>query len=169
MGAADASAGQDARRVVRGGDQGDGEPRAVQHPAESGRSAAATFDAVRDGLADVSFGSARLHARALSLTQIAELPFIGDSAESTSVAYQRVYEKHLAKVGRDKGLKVLAMFTHGPGGIYNTKRPITRLPELQGLKFRVGGGMVNEIGKALGINVTVQAGSRVATSCCPPG
>jgi TRAP-type C4-dicarboxylate transport system substrate-binding protein len=51
---------------------------------------------------------------------------------------------------------VLAYFTHGPGIIFNTKRPITKLEDVQGLKWRVGGGMVNEIAKVLGMNVTLK-------------
>ena len=66
------------------------------------------------------------------------------------------------------GLKVLAVFTHGPGIVLNTKRPVTRLADFDGLKFRVGGGMVNDIGKVLGINVTLQACTPVLRDCCPP-
>jgi TRAP-type C4-dicarboxylate transport system substrate-binding protein len=40
--------------------------------------------------------------------------------------------------------------------VFNTKRPITKPEDLQGLKFRVGGGMVNEISKALAMNVTLK-------------
>ena len=47
-------------------------------------------------------------------------------------------------------MHVLGVFTHGPGQIYNTKRPINSLKDLEGLKIRVGGGLVNEIAKALG-------------------
>ena len=47
--------------------------------------------------------------------------------------------------------------THGPGIVFNTKRPITSMADLSGLKFRIGGGMVNDISKALGMNVTVCA------------
>ena len=122
-------------------------PKAVVGPG-------ATFDAVRDGLADVSYSVHGYTPGRYLLTMLAELPFAGDSAEATSVAYQRMYDKHLAKLGEHKGLKVLNMFTHGPGIVYNVKRPVTTLAELQGLKFRVGGGMVNEVGKALALNVT---------------
>jgi TRAP-type C4-dicarboxylate transport system substrate-binding protein len=94
------------------------------------------------------------------LTGLVELPFLGDSAEATSVAYQKIYEKHLAKFGEHKGLKVLAVFTHGPGIIMNNKRPITKISDLDGLKFRVGGGIVNELGKALGLNVTLRPASQ---------
>jgi len=115
-----------------------------------------TFDAIRDGLADVSFDVHGYTPGRFKLTELVELPFMGDSAESTSVAYQRIYEKYLAKLDEHKGLKVLAVFTHGPGHILNTKRPIARLADLDGLKIRVGGGMVNEIGKVMDVNVTLK-------------
>lgn len=115
-----------------------------------------TFDAIRDGLADVSFGVHGYTPGRFVLTQMAELPFGGGSAETSSVAFQRSFEQHLARVGEHKGVRVLAVFTHGPGAVFNTKRPVQALADMQGLKFRVGGGMVNEIGKALGINVTLK-------------
>ena len=116
----------------------------------------ATFDAVRDGLADVSFSVHGYTPGRYLLTQIAELPFLGDSAESTSVAYQRIHERHLAKLGEHKGMRVITVFTHGPGMIINTKRAVNSLADMDGLKFRVGGGMVNEIGKTMGVNVTLR-------------
>jgi len=42
------------------------------------------------------------------------------------------------------------VFTHGPGQIYNTKRPVTSLKDLEGLKIRVGGGLVNDVARAIG-------------------
>jgi TRAP-type transport system periplasmic protein len=55
-----------------------------------------------------------------------------------------------------KGVKVLAVFTHGPGIVFNTKREIGKIDDLAGLKFRVGGGMVSDISKSLGMNVTLK-------------
>jgi TRAP-type C4-dicarboxylate transport system substrate-binding protein len=116
-----------------------------------------TFDAVRDGLADLSYSVHGYTPGRYVLTQMAELPFLGDSAEANSVAYQRMYDKHLFKAANEhKGLKVITVFTHGPGIVFNTKKPLNSLADLQGLKFRVGGGMVNEIGKALGANITLK-------------
>jgi TRAP-type C4-dicarboxylate transport system substrate-binding protein len=115
-----------------------------------------TFDAIRDGLADVSFSVHGYTPGRYKLTEMAELPFLGDSAEATSVAYQKIYEKHLAKFDEHRGLHVLSVFTHGPGIIMNTKRPIEKLADLDGLKIRVGGGMVNEVGKVLGLNITLR-------------
>jgi TRAP-type C4-dicarboxylate transport system substrate-binding protein len=124
-------------------------PRAVSAPP-------ATFDAVRNGLADLSFTVHGYTPGRFVTTQMAEFPFMGDSAEAASVAFQRIYEKNPAMAEEHKGVKVLAVFTHGPGMVLNTKRPITKVQDLDGLKFRVGGGMVNEISKALGMNVTLK-------------
>jgi TRAP-type transport system periplasmic protein len=115
-----------------------------------------TFDAVRDGLADLSFSVQGYTPGRYVLTQMAELPGLGDSAEATSVAYQRIHERHLAKLGEHKGMRVIAVFTHGPGLIMNTKRPVTSIEDLSGLRFRVGGGVVNEVGKAIGANLTLR-------------
>ncbi len=115
-----------------------------------------TFDAVRDGLADLSFSVHGYTPGRYVLTKMAELPFLGDSAIATSVAYQRIYQKHLAKLDEHRGLKVIAVFTHGPGVIFNNKRPINTLADLDGVKFRVGGGVVNDIGKLLGVNMTLK-------------
>ena len=67
-----------------------------------------------------------------------------------------MYQKQPAMAEEHKGVKVLAVFTHGPGIVFNTKRPITKMDELLGMKFRIGGGMVNDISKALGMNVTLK-------------
>ncbi len=124
-------------------------PKAVAPPP-------GTFDAVRDGLADLSYSVHGYTPGRYVLTKMAELPFLGDSAIATSAAYQRIYEKHLAKLDEHRGLKVITVFTHGPGNIFNNKRPIKSLDDLSGIKFRVGGGVVNDIGKALGANMTLK-------------
>lgn len=115
-----------------------------------------TFDAVKDGLVDLSYSVHGYTPGRYVMGKMAELPFLGDSAVATSVAYQRIYEKHLAQFDEHKGMKVLTVFTHGPGVIFNTKKAVTSLADLTGLKFRVGGGMVNEVGKALGANMTLK-------------
>jgi len=109
-----------------------------------------TLDAVKDGLADISFVVPGYTPGRFTLTDAPEFPFMGDTSEALSVAYQRVYDKMLAKFDEFKGVHVLAVFTHGPGQIYNTKRAVTSLKDLEGLKIRVGGGLVNEVAKVLG-------------------
>ncbi len=113
-------------------------------------SAPQTFDAVRDGLADISFVVPGYTPGRFVLTDAPEFPFMGDTSEALSVAYQLVYDKMLAKHNEFKGVHVLSVFTHGPGQIYNTKRAVASLKDLEGLKIRVGGGLVNEVAKVLG-------------------
>jgi TRAP-type C4-dicarboxylate transport system substrate-binding protein len=124
-------------------------PRGVAAPP-------ATFDAVRNGLADVSYTVHGYTPGRFVTTQVAEFPFLGDNSEPVSIAFQRLYAKTPAMQEEHKGVKVLAVFTHGPGIVFNTKRQISKLDDLSGLKWRVGGGMVNEISKALGMNVTLK-------------
>jgi TRAP-type C4-dicarboxylate transport system substrate-binding protein len=89
-------------------------------------------------------------------TQMTELPFLGNSAESISVALSRVSSKYPEFAAEHQGVKVLSLFSHGPGMVFNVKRPIAKVEDLTGLKFRVGGGMVNDMSKALNMNVTLK-------------
>jgi TRAP-type C4-dicarboxylate transport system substrate-binding protein len=115
-----------------------------------------TYDAIKNGLADISFTVHGYTPGRFVYTQMAELPFLGNTSEPLSIAYSRVAAKYPEFAGEQQGVKVLAFFTHGPGIVFNTKRPLTKVDDLSGLKFRVGGGMVNEISKALGMNVTLK-------------
>ena len=109
-----------------------------------------TFDAIANGLIDLSFTSHGYTPGRFALTEAAEFPFMGDTAEVTAVAYQRIYERMLAKADEHKGVAVLSVFTHGPGQIYNVKHAINSLKDFDGLKIRVGGGVVTDVTKALG-------------------
>ncbi len=118
-----------------------------------------TFDAVRDGLADLSFSVHAYTPGRYPITQIAELPFAGNTAEAASLAYQRIFARHLAVLNDHRGLKVIAVFTHGPGQICNARRPVASLADMAGLRFRVDGGTVSDIGKAIGATVLMKPAS----------
>ena len=124
-------------------------PRSVSAPP-------GTLDAVKNGLADISFTVHGYTPGRFVYTQMAEFPFLGESSEPISVAFNRVASKYPQFGTEHQGVKVISYFTHGPGIVFNTKRPITKVEDLSGLKFRVGGGMVNEISKSLGMNVTLK-------------
>lgn len=110
-----------------------------------------TVDAVRDGLADMSYVVHGFTPGRFVLTKAIELPGMGESGEISSIAYQRVYEQHMA--GKEDGeLKVLAVFAHSPGYIYMRDEPVVSLEDLQGKKLRVGGGFVNDLTKELGVS-----------------
>jgi TRAP-type C4-dicarboxylate transport system substrate-binding protein len=114
-----------------------------------------TFDAVRDGLVDLSYVTASYTPARHILPLMAELPGAGETALINSVAYSRIYWKYFDKVGEYKGVKLLGVFTHGPGQMF-TKRPVSGINDIQGLKIRTGGGVAEAVAKALGTSAFVK-------------
>jgi TRAP-type C4-dicarboxylate transport system substrate-binding protein len=114
-----------------------------------------TFDAVRDGLVDLSYVTASYTPARHILPLMPELPGGGDTALVNSVAYSRMYWKHFHKVGEYKGVKLLGVFTHGPGQMF-TKKPVRSIGDVQGLKIRTGGGIAEKVAKALGASAFVK-------------
>ena len=115
-----------------------------------------TFDAVKDGLVDVSYVTASYTPARHVLPLLPELPGGGATAEINSVAYSRIHWKYLQPIGEYKGVKLLGVFTHGPGQMFNTKRPITKVEDLAGMKIRSGGGISEEMARALGASAFVK-------------
>ena len=106
-------------------------PRAVSAPP-------GTYDAVKNGLADISYTVHGYTPGRFVAVQMAEFPFLGNTSEPISVAFNKVAMKYPHFGEEHQGVKVLAYFTHGPGIVFNTKKPITKVDDLSGLKFRVG-------------------------------
>mgnify|MGYP000607371726 CR=1 FL=1 len=113
------------------------------------------YDLASEGQVDIGYGSQGYTPGRFTLFKMVEFPFAGDSAEATSVAYWRTYKKYLEKAGEYKDVKVLGLFTHGPGAIHNTKRDIRSQEDFANLKMRVGGGFMNDLAQGLGA-VTLQ-------------
>jgi TRAP-type C4-dicarboxylate transport system substrate-binding protein len=114
-----------------------------------------TFDAVREGLVDLSYVTASYTPARHVLPLMPELPGSGDTSLVNSVAYSRIHWKYFQKVGEYKGVKLLGVFTHGPGQMF-TKRPINSIGDVQGLKIRTGGGVAEAVAKALGASAFVK-------------
>jgi TRAP-type transport system periplasmic protein len=115
-----------------------------------------TFDAVRDDLVDVSYVTASYTPARHVLPLVAELPGGGATSVINSVAYSRIHWKYLQPAGEYNGIKLLAVFTHGPGQMFNTKRPINKVEDLAGMKIRTGGGIAEEMARALGASAFVK-------------
>ncbi|HKZ08458.1 MAG TPA: TRAP transporter substrate-binding protein [Methylomirabilota bacterium] len=114
-----------------------------------------TFDAVRDGLVDVSYVTASYTPARHILPLMAELPGSGDTALVNSVAFSRIHWKYFDKVGEYKGVKLLGVFTHGPGQMF-TRKSVNGIGDVQGLKIRTGGGVAEAVAKALGASAFVK-------------
>jgi len=118
------------------------------------------YDLARDGTADVTYGVHGYTPGRFSVTKIVEFPFMGNSAEALSVAYWKVHQSHLAKAKEHKDVKLLGVFSHGPGALHNSKHDIKSVADLDGLKIRVGGGVVSEVAKAMDMTPLLKPASK---------
>jgi len=109
----------------------------------------AQMDLIQDGAADLSIIFHGYQAGRFVTTKLIELPGYSGSAEAASAAYWSVYEKHLKKADEHRGVKVVALHTHGPAQLH-TSRPIDGLGSMEGLKLRIPGGVGGDVGSALG-------------------
>jgi TRAP-type C4-dicarboxylate transport system substrate-binding protein len=123
-----------------------------KHPV----AAQGTFDGVRDGVMDVSYVTASYTPARHPLPLLAELPGSGGTAEINSVAFSRIHWKHLHKAGEYKGVKLLGVFTHGPGQMFLVKKPVNSVADIAGMKIRSGGGISEASAKALGASPLVK-------------
>src|SRR4029077_7776542 len=114
-----------------------------------------TFDAVRDGLMDFSYVTASYTPARHILPLIDEVPGAGATAEINSIAYSRIHWKYFQAIGEYKGVKLLGVWTHGPGQMF-TKKPMKSLAEFKGQKIRTGGGIAEQVANALGASAFVK-------------
>ena len=124
----------------------------AKHPS----AAPGTFDAVRDGLVDVSYVTASYTPARHPLPLLAELPGAGATAEINSVAFSRIHWKYLQAANEYKGVKLLGVWTHGPGQMFTVRKPVTSVADLAGMKIRSGGGISEAAAKALGASPLVK-------------
>lgn len=108
------------------------------------------FDRLTDGVTDVAWSFHGYNPGRFVGTQIVEIPGLDAEAEDASLAYQRIHAKHLDKIGEHAGIKLLCVYTHGPG-VLHTRQPITSIEQFKGLKVRIGGGVAADVANALGI------------------
>ena len=118
------------------------------------------FDLVEDGSYQGSWSYHGYVPGRFKLTKVVELPGLGAGAEAASAAHWNVNEKYLAKAGEHDGLKLIGLFTHGPGQIM-MREPISNLADMKGKKIRVGGGIQGDIAKLLGVTAVPAPGSKV--------
>ncbi|WP_282609784.1 TRAP transporter substrate-binding protein [Pelagibius sp. Alg239-R121] len=109
----------------------------------------AQMDLVMDGAADLSVIFHGYQAGRFTGTKLIELPGYEGNAEAASVAYWRTHEKYLAALNEHRGVKLIALHTHGPAQLHS-REPVKSLESISGLKVRIPGGVGGDVGKALG-------------------
>jgi TRAP-type transport system periplasmic protein len=110
----------------------------------------AHYDLARTGQADVSWFLHGGTPGRFPLTEIINLPFmVGSSEIGTKVLNDAgLRAKYLD--AEHKGLKVLMLFTHQPGGPHTTKKAIRNLDDFKGLRLRFASPTVRDLVGALG-------------------
>ncbi|WP_425051685.1 TRAP transporter substrate-binding protein [Psychromarinibacter sp. S121] len=110
----------------------------------------AQYDLVLDGVADIAWIFHGYTPGRFVTTKLIELPGYTGNAEAASVAYWRAYEQYFEELGEHKGVEVMGLMTHGPG-VVHTNADVTSLDDLASMKMRIGGGVANMVGEALGV------------------
>lgn len=119
------------------------------------------YDLAVDGIADLTVGVLGYTPGRFNLAGIAELPFVGETAEELSVALWRTHKEFFEKADEYQGVVLLGIYANGTGHIMTGEAagPITDIDKYQGKKFRVGGGLVQQVNTLLGgVNIAVPAG-----------
>ncbi|TKZ22043.1 TRAP transporter substrate-binding protein [Shimia litoralis] len=109
----------------------------------------AQMDLVMDGAADASIIFHGYQPGRFVTTKMIELPGYEGSAEAASVAYWRAYEAFLSQANEHRGVKLIALHTHGPAQLHSSKA-VTELGQVSGMKVRIPGGVGGDVGAALG-------------------
>lgn len=109
----------------------------------------AQFDLVLDGAADITWIFHGYSPGRFVGTKMIELPGYEGNAEAASVASWRAYDQFLKTLDEHRGVKLIALMTHGPGVLHSSTK-VDTLDQISGMKLRLGGGVSGDVGTALG-------------------
>ncbi len=93
------------------------------------------WNAVVEDVVDGAYVFNGLIPHQLPLEQIAALPFIGGTSESSSVALWKTYERYFKPAHEYRSVKLLALFSLPPDEIYSMGRPIVKPGDLKGRRL----------------------------------
>jgi TRAP-type transport system periplasmic protein len=110
----------------------------------------AYYDLARTGQADVTWYLTGGTPGRFPITELINLPYlVGSSEIGTKVMNDpELRAKYLEP--EHKGVKVLVLFTHQPGQLHTTKKPIKSMEDMKGLRIRFTSPTVRDFIGALG-------------------
>ncbi|HUQ75193.1 MAG TPA: TRAP transporter substrate-binding protein [Burkholderiales bacterium] len=108
------------------------------------------YDFARTGQADASWFLHGGTPGRFPLTEIVNLPFMVGSAEIGTKVLNDPGLRSKYLDAEHKGLKILMLFTHQPGGPHTTKKAIRTLDDFKGLRLRFASPTVRDLVAALG-------------------
>ena len=108
------------------------------------------YDFARTGQADAAWFLHGGTPGRFALTEIINLPFMAGSAEIGTKVLNDAELRAKYLDGEHKGIKLLMLFTHQPGGPHTTRKPIRTLDDFKGLRLRFASPTVRDFVQALG-------------------
>lgn len=99
------------------------------------------YDLAKNGVRDITWGVAGYTPGRMPLIRAAEVPFASPNSATGSPALYAWYTKHGFDKKEFNDTKLITAFVHGPG-LLHSKKKITTLDDIKGVKIRVGGGGV---------------------------
>ncbi|MDI7260821.1 MAG: TRAP transporter substrate-binding protein [Thermodesulfobacteriota bacterium] len=117
-------------------------------PGEALGKARDHYDLVSQGVVDIAYFIQGYTAGRFPLTTVLELPIGIPSGKVGSRVLWELYDKYLKP--EYPGVKILTFFTHGPGHIHMSKKPIKTLEDIKGLRIRSPGPTQTALLRELG-------------------
>jgi TRAP-type C4-dicarboxylate transport system substrate-binding protein len=138
--------GKDVERVTEGRVK-------VTYPSNSLAPPPQQWEMVTNGIADAAFIFNGFAQKRLTLVAMAHLPFTTTTAEATSIALWRTYEKFFQKADEYKGVHLLGLFTHPGAQLFSLGQPIVKVSDIKGMKVWASPGPPAEAMGKLGAAV----------------
>jgi TRAP-type C4-dicarboxylate transport system substrate-binding protein len=108
------------------------------------------YDFARTGQADIVWFLHGATPGRFPLTELIQLPYLVGSAEIGTKVLNDAELRGQHLDAEHKGVKVLLLFTHQPGNVHTTKKPIRRVEDLKGLRIRFASPTIRDFVAALG-------------------
>lgn len=108
------------------------------------------LDQVRAGVVDIAMGLHAFPRGRFPRTQIAELPFLFETADAATKTLWSLYGKYLKDDQGYQGLKPIALHAHNGGLIHTRDKRVAKMEDLQGLRIRTPSAPITEMVKYLG-------------------
>lgn len=109
------------------------------------------YEAVKSGIADISFSPNSLNPGKFPLGDVIALPFMFQSAEAASLASWELSQQFPEFAAEYKDIKLLWMHTCALYELHTAKKPVRSLKDIQGMKAIVWTGSGRKYGETLGV------------------
>ena len=120
------------------------------------------YDLAKNGVRDLSWSVGAYTPGRAPLFRFGEVPFASPNSKIGSAGHYKWYAKNGFDKREMKGTVLITSWVHGPGMLHS-KKEVTRMEDLKGMKIRVGGGGV-KTAKSLGAVPVAQSATQAHES-----